>query len=422
MTEKKITQDLKEKYLNEFKDLKAKGIIEAGNFEFLKKLIERAESLEELQNIKALGTRYQRTGFHFDVRLQVSGDETIKYFEKNEKLSFDNGNTTHRLIIGDNYNALTNLLITHRNKIKVIYIDPPYSKDAMGNYAKTNYTNAITRDTLLSMLYNRLSLAKELLREDGVIFCSIDDKNQAYVKCLFDEIFGERNFIENLVWIKNATKNLSKTTSNTHEYILCYAKHKEVVEQSENFRLKKPGFDEVQELLEKATKDNLSLEQTQSLLKEFYKENKHLKGISSYQYVEFKNEAYRAYTISNSSAPKSTGKAATYEILHPITKKPCKTPATGWRFTRETMDKMIADGLIEFYDSETKVPRVKIFLDTVATNVMKSYFEDFTDGKKELNTIFKESPFDNPKPTTLLKKLLQATTPTLEGGGGQLSA
>lgn len=173
----------------------------------------------------------------------------------------------------------------------------------------------------------------------------------------------------------------------------------------------------MQEILEKATKDNLSLEQTQKLLKNFYKENKHLKGISSYEFVEFREGRYQAYTISDISAPLSTGKAATYEILHPLTKKPCKTPATGWRFTSETMDKMIEQGLIEFYENESKVPRVKRFLDTVATNVMRSYFEDFTDGKKELNAIFKESPFDNPKPTTLLKRLICATTQTLEGGG-----
>ena len=322
---------------------------------------------------------------------------------------------THTLIIGDNYPALLNLLIRYKNKIKVIYIDPPYGKDDMGQFAETNYHNAITRDNLLSMLYPRLQLARELLKDDGVIFCSIDDRNQAYVKCLFDEVFGEGNFVCNFIWIKNSTKNLSKTTSNNHEYILCYAKNKSEVEQNEGFRLKKPGFDEVKALLARATQEKLSKEQTQKLLKDFYKANKHLKGITSYSSVEFKDGRYQAYTISDISAPKSTGKAATYEILHPLTKKPCKTPATGWRFTRETMDKMIAEGLIEFYESETKVPRVKRFLDSVETEVIKSYIEDFTDGKKELNSIFVECPFDNPKPTTLLKTLLAlSTTPEVE--------
>lgn len=73
-----------------------------------------------------------------------------------------------KLIIGDNYPALLNLLIEYKGSVDVIYIDPPYGKDTMGDFAKTNYENAITRDNLLSMLYPRLLLAKQLLSEDGL--------------------------------------------------------------------------------------------------------------------------------------------------------------------------------------------------------------------------------------------------------------
>ena len=106
----------------------------------------------------------------------------------------------------------------------MIYIDPPYGKDSMGEFAKTNYDNAISRDNLLSMLDIRLRLAKELLTDDGVIFCSIDDRNQAYIKCLFDEIFGESNFYGNFIQLKGNTQNDSKTIQKNHEYILCYVK------------------------------------------------------------------------------------------------------------------------------------------------------------------------------------------------------
>lgn len=447
MYKNKTLQELKEETKEKILKRVADKILEKENADFLIELIEKAQNTTEVLKISALGMTYKRTGFHFDVRLEKR-DRTIKYFAKNEELSFAplseadskaQSHTiatlalatfkalqkptpiTHKLIIGDNYPALLNLLINYKNKIKVIYIDPPYGKDNLGEFAKTNYDNAITRDNLLSMLYPRLSLARQLLKEDGVIFCSIDDRNQAYVKGLFDEVFGEGNFICNFIWIKNSTKNLSKTTSNNHEYILCYAKNKRDAEQNEGFRLKKPGFDEIKALLARATQEKLSKEQTQKLLKEFYKANKYLKGITSYSNVEFKDGRYQAYTISDISAPKSTGKAATYEILHPLTKKPCKTPARGWCFTRETMDKMIAEGLVEFYENETKVPRVKRFLDSVETEVIKSYMEDFTDGKKELNRIFVESPFDNPKPTTLLKTLLALST-TPVGGGGTLAA
>ena len=126
------------------------------------------------------------------------------------------------MIIGDNYDALLNLLITHRNKIDVIYIDPPYGKDKLGEFAKTNYDNAITRDNLLSMLYPRLVLAKQLLTDDGVIFCSIDDKNQAYIKCLFDEIFGEMACLFNIPRITKKGGKSTQTIAKNNDYILAY--------------------------------------------------------------------------------------------------------------------------------------------------------------------------------------------------------
>ena len=192
----------------------------------MSKLIKNAENKEEAIAIAELGTTYKRTGFHFDKKLEKIGS-TIKYFKKNSELSFcqNEHSKTHKLIIGDNYDALLNLSISYKGKIDVIYIDPPYGKDDMGEFADTNYNNAITRDNLLSMLYPRLVLARQLLSDEGVIFCSIDDKNQAYVKCLFDEIFGERNFVGNLIWEKKYTvSNDSKGYSDNHDYLVVYTK------------------------------------------------------------------------------------------------------------------------------------------------------------------------------------------------------
>ena len=205
-------------------------IIEKTNADLLKKLIEQAETINEAIMIAELGTTYKRTGFHFDKRLEKMTD-TIKYFKKNKKLSFeqDKNSLTHKLIIGDNYDALLNLLIKYHGKIDVIYIDPPYGKDSMGEFAQTNYENAITRDNLLSMLYPRLVLARQLLSDNGVIFCSIDDKNQAYVKGLFDEVFEERNFVANITIQGSANEsNEGVMFQNVTEYLLCYAKDKAV--------------------------------------------------------------------------------------------------------------------------------------------------------------------------------------------------
>ena len=226
-------------------------ILEPENLALLSKLINQAETTKEAIEIAKLGTSYKRTGFHFDKKIEKLGNN-IKYFKKNEELSFTqkDAKNTHKLIIGDNFDALQNLLITYKNKIDVIYIDPPYGKDDMGQFAETNYNNAITRDNLLSMLYPRLFLAKQLLSDEGVIFCSIDDKNQAYVKCLFDEIFGESNFVTNFVWKSTPGSNTGDDIKTVTEYVLTYCKYKSLftaknkkIEDEESYCL----FDEYKE-------------------------------------------------------------------------------------------------------------------------------------------------------------------------------
>lgn len=218
--------DIKQSLIEEINKRVQDKILEPTNAQLLTKLIKNAESKDEAINIAALGTTYKRTGLHFDKRLEKMSDG-INYFRKNEKLSFhtDNEKPVNKLIIGDNYAAMQNLLIQYKGQISVIYIDPPYGKDSMGEFAKTNYTNAITRDNLLSMLYPRLILAKQLLSEEGVIFCSIDDKNQAYVKCLFDEVFGEENFISTSIILNNRGGRDYGGIAIQHEYLLIYAKN-----------------------------------------------------------------------------------------------------------------------------------------------------------------------------------------------------
>ena len=204
-------------------------ILEPNNAELLRKLVSNSESINEAISIAQLGTFLKQTGFQYDIRLEKTRD--IRYFKKNTDLSFHVSDSapTHKLIIGDNYDALQNLLIEYRGKIDVIYIDPPYSKDSMGDFAKTNYTNGMSRDNLLSMMYPRLMLAKRLLSPDGVIFCSIDDRNQSYIKCVFDDVFTEKGF---LFYLPRITKKGGKTTATiqkNHDYILGYTTSLDIV-------------------------------------------------------------------------------------------------------------------------------------------------------------------------------------------------
>lgn len=210
-------------------------ILERSNADLLIKLINQAETLTEAISIAELGTTYKRTGFHFDKRLEKIGN-TIKYFGKNEKLSFSDGSgdVPNKLIVGDNYDALLNLLVEYKGRIDVIYIDPPYGKDSMGEFAQTNYNNALTRDNLLSMLYPRLLIAKKLLSKDGVIFCNIDDKNHSYVKCLMDEVFGETAFLLNVPRITKKGGKSTQTIAKNNDYILGYTFSNDIIFSQES--------------------------------------------------------------------------------------------------------------------------------------------------------------------------------------------
>jgi adenine-specific DNA-methyltransferase len=175
------------------------GILEEENFKLLEKLVNNAENITEALQIAQMGISYKKTGLYYQTKLDKINDGKLHYLKKNTALSFDQGGIKHKLLIGDNYHALLNLLITHVGRIDIIYIDPPYACDYMGDFAKTNYTNNITRDNLLSMLEPRLKLAKELLTKDGLFFCSIDDRNYAYLKVICDQIFGEAHFVNTII-------------------------------------------------------------------------------------------------------------------------------------------------------------------------------------------------------------------------------
>ena len=163
-----------------------------------------------------------------------------------------NEDTTHNIYIeGDNLEVLRILKQSYKGRVKMIYIDPPYNTgndfiypddfkmpveeylkmtgqaDESGKKLVTNLkSNGAFHTTWLNMMYPRLQLAKELLTEDGVIFISIDDNEQANLKLLCDDVFGEENFVANLVWERAfSPKNDARFISNSHDYVLMYAKN-----------------------------------------------------------------------------------------------------------------------------------------------------------------------------------------------------
>jgi len=192
-------------------------------------------------NIDALYTfitQRVKLGFTFDAAPEVNHN-CVALCKRNNKLSFGTLGNKHKMIIGENYDALKNLFVTYtknsKGLIDVIYIDPPYntekSKEEGNDYKdeveskKFIYRDKFTRNGWLNMMNERLKLARKLLSDKGVIFISIDDTEQAYLKVLCDEIFGEDNFVANVVWKrKRGRDNSARWFSKSHEYLLVYAK------------------------------------------------------------------------------------------------------------------------------------------------------------------------------------------------------
>ena len=388
---KERKQEIKDKINAYYED----GILEKENAYFLLKLLDKCESVDEVLKLSALGMNLKRTGFHFDKRLEKM-DNTIKYFKKNHNVSFSTGvgGITHKLIIGDNYPALLNLLISYKNKIKVIYIDPPYGKDDMGEFAKTNYDNAITRDNLLSMLYPRLQLARELLKDDGVIFCSIDDRNQAYVKCLFDEVFGEGNFVSQFVWRRKTGASDAKGIANIIEYILCYTKDNNYI--ANTFNENTESYDEKRYKLS---------DEYVSRRGKYYIDNLDRGGI---HYSDSLN-----YGIE---CPDGT-------ITYPNGRKEFVNDGWVWTWGKEKLKWGLENGFIEFRKSKTKESgwavcyKNYLFVDNEDRIIQRSaphknLILDIlnTHATTELNDIFDHKVFKAPKPINLIKHLLKIST------------
>lgn len=339
-----------------------------------------------------------------------------------ESSNFDG--TRNLFIEGDNLDALKLLQIPYLGTVKFIYIDPPYNtggdfvydddfsvdvdtffkrslqSDSSGNKLVANLeSNGRFHSDWLSMIYPRLKLARNILRDDGFIAVSIDDIEYHSLKKIMDEIFGEGNFVATLVWDRNR-KNDAKYFSVGHEYMLVYVKSiQELKEHDIKLRAPKEGVEEVRDLfLALRQKHGDDWTAISSALKEFYKtfeEDDPRLPLNRFNKVDEKGP-YR--DDGNINWPGGGG--PTYEVLHPLTGRPCKLPKSGWRYpNKKRFDEEVAKGRIVFGADETTVPRVRTNLfennDQVLTSVRYSYAQTAT---LEFEEIFDGSRvFENPK-------------------------
>lgn len=324
----------------------------------------------------------------------------------NATLVYDGDRSVHpteseNLIIeGENLEVLKLLSGSYREKIKCIYIDPPYNtgkdfvySDNFSQERKAYWEDAgvleegLKIDTntetdgryhsnWLNMMFSRLLVARQLLREDGVIFISIDDNEVHHLRKLCDEVFGEENFVANIIWHKKyAASNDAKGIAEVHDYILCYSK-------SNSFGRNLLPRTEKQDVLYKYdSNDDKGLWRSGDLSVKTFSQSYH-------------------YPITNPNTGTS--------YFPP--------PGRCWITNAETIQRWIEDKRVFFGQDGKGAPQLKRYLFEVQQGIVPlslwSYNEvGHTDeARKELKNLFENPPFDNPKPTRLIQKILKVSS------------
>jgi adenine-specific DNA-methyltransferase len=296
----------------------------------------------------------------------------------------------HRIVHGDNLEALKSLLPEFAGRVQCIYIDPPYNTGNEGWAYNDNVSDPrlltwlhrtvgkeaddLSRhDKWLCMMYPRLHLLHKLLADDGAIFISIDDNEVAHLRCVMDEVFGPGRFIAELIWKSRQNKdnrNINRV-SNDHEYVLCYGKRLNGVERSAD-SYTNPDNDK---------RGPWSSENMAGLADATQRPNLH------------------------------------YDLIRKETGVNYGRPDRGWRYEKSTMDRLIEEDRIIWPPSDSGRPRRKKFLSELGDTVtgyssiigQNIYTRNGTSVIKE---IFGESKFDFPKPVELLEEIIgQATNP-----------
>ncbi|MCH7754941.1 site-specific DNA-methyltransferase [candidate division KSB1 bacterium] len=351
--------------------------------------------------------------------------------DKEESVNFD---TTENIFIeGENLEVLKVLQKSYFGKIKMIYIDPPYNtgndnfiypdkfsetkEEYLSRIGDKDETGYLTREGLfrknskdsghyhsnwLSMMYPRLFLARNLLRDDGVIFVSIDDNEVHNLRLLMNEVFGEENFVGQIVW-KNATDNNPTRIAVEHEYVCVFSKNLENCESE----WKSSISDIKDKLVEIGTNLKSKHEDLSSLQMEYegwFKANKiFLWPLDRYRYIDFDGVYTGSQSVHN---PGKEGYR--YDVIHPKTNKPCKEPLMGYRFPEETMKKLLKDGKILFGENENKIIELKVYARDYQEKLSSVIELDGRLGSYDLKNLFTDSAriFNNPKPVRFLHYFL----------------
>ena len=400
-----ISKKKRDDLLDKIKQIRA-FIAAAPQDENTGNLLSYLSDLEKDVNGKKYGLVFEEHREEIDEVL----DTHTPVLTEEKDLFIDNGGQMNFLIEGDNLASLKLLEKTHKGKIDLIYIDPPYNtgnKDFIYDDSFIDKNDLFSHSKWLSFIKHRLLIARNLLTKRGAIFISIDDNEQSPLKVLCDEIFGAENFVTCLVWAAGR-KNDSKYISVSHEYMLCYVKSMEYLKTNKIvWKQRKQGIDDIYKEYEQLKKKYGSdYREMSSALKQWYKnlpENHPARNHSHYNFIDETG----IYFPSDISWPGGGGPK--YEVLHPITHKPVCVPNRGWVYpTKERMQEIISQKLVHFGDDETSVPCKKTYLkDNEMSTPYSVFYKDGRAATKRLRTIMGENVFQNPKDEEILESIIE---------------
>lgn len=348
----------------------------------------------------------------------------------------ENFETTKNIFIeGDNLDVLKLIQETYLGKIKLIYIDPPYNtgkdfiyKDsfviekidheiASGERTEEGARlvanpegNGRFHSNWLTMMMPRLRLAKNLLTQDGAIFVSCDEGEHPRLRLVMDEIFGQSNFVADMVWAAGR-KNDSRLISVSHEYIVCYGRNVEFLREKQiTWRQRKKGLDEIYAQYERLKRlhghNYLAMTEGMKVWYRSLPDSNPSKAHKHYAHVDSRG----IYFPDNISWPGGGGPK--YEVLHPVTKKPVKIPSRGWMTSDpKRMQEWIDDNRVHFGDDENAVPCIKSYLkDKEQQTPYSVFYQDGRAASKRLRTLMDGDLFDFPKDELVIQELIEMLT------------
>ena len=337
-------------------------------------------------------------------------------------------------IEGDSLEALKLIQESYLGKVDVVYLDPPYNSGADWVYdddfaetsaqylARSGQTdpagtrlianteaNGRFHSDWLSMMYPRLKLARNLLAETGVIIVAIDDHEHSGLKQILDQVFGSQNFLANVVW-QGRAKNDARFAAGGLDYMLIYGRDRNrLIAADARWREPKNGY----ELVVKAVRDawersGHDSERATALLREWWKSKPETeKGLQSYAEIDASGRAYLRGPLASPN-PRAN---LQYELFHPVTGRPVPMHPNGWRYSRETMEQMLADGRIIFGPDERTTPRRKMYLDEQDDQAIRSVVvHERASATSALSNLMGADVFDNPKDVGVLTKWINAVT------------